>query len=158
MQRTTFDQLDSKILTMLSENARKPYLEIARECGVSGAAVHQRIQRLMASGVIKRSECIIDPGAVGYDTCAYVGIYLRDPSQYQAVIEKLMSTPEVVECHYTSGQYDIFIKIFAHNNDHLLTLLQENIQSLGLARTETLISFKEIFKRQVPVNTESEEK
>ncbi|MCH5219636.1 MAG: Lrp/AsnC ligand binding domain-containing protein [Muribaculaceae bacterium] len=149
MPRSTYDSLDLKILSMLSKNARTPYLEIARECGVSGAAVHQRIQRLLSNDTIAGSECIISPHAMGFDTCAYIGIFLHDPSQYDAVVEALEAIPEVVECHYTAGKYDILVKVFAHNNDHLLSILQ-NIQNLGLARTETLISFKQCFRRQVP--------
>lgn len=149
MARTTYDHLDLKILSMLSKNARTPYLEIARECGVSGAAVHQRIQRLNANGTIVGSECIISAHAMGYDTCAYIGIFLREPSQYTSVIDALEAIPEVVECHYTAGRYDILVKVFARNNDHMLEILQ-SLQNLGLTRTETLISFKECFRRQVP--------
>lgn len=151
MSRHNFDPLDLKILSDLSKNARKAYLEIARENGVSGAAVHQRVQRLTSMGVIQGSQCLIDPAAVGYETCAYVGFFLRDPSQFNHVIEELKKIPEIVECHFTTGQYDIFVKVVAHNNDHLLYILQTQIQSLGLARTETLISFKEVFRRQVPI-------
>lgn len=154
MARQFFDNLDLKILHSLTVNARTPYLEIAREYGVSGAAVHQRVQRLMQNHVIIGSECRIDPSTVGYDTCAYVGIFLRDPSQFNDVVDALEIIPEVVECHFTTGQYDIFIKLYARNNDHLLHLLQNQIQALGLARTETLISFKEVFKRQVPINND----
>ena len=142
MNRQQFDKLDLSILTMLSANARKPYLEIARECGVSGAAVHQRIQRLTAAGVIQGSECIVNPAAVGYETCAYVGFYLRDPSQFNHVISEIRKIPEVVECHFTT--------------DHLLTILQDQIQALGLARTETMISFKEAFRRQVPIEANTD--
>lgn len=149
MPRTTYDHLDLKILSMLSKNARTPYLEIARECGVSGAAVHQRIQRLNVNGTIVGSECRISAHAMGYDTCAYIGIFLREPGQYTSVIEALEAIPEVVECHYTAGRYDILVKIFARNNDHMLEILQ-SLQNLGLTRTETLISFKECFRRQVP--------
>ncbi len=151
MSRQTFDSLDLNILRHLSSNARKPYLEIARECGVSGAAIHQRIQRLTANGIIQGTESLIDPASLGYETCAYVGIFLRDPSSFPDVIDALKKIPEIVECHFTTGQYDIFIKLYARNNDHLLHLLQNQIQALGLARTETLISFKQVFKRQVPV-------
>jgi len=151
MSRQTFDNLDLSILRHLSANARKPYLEIARECGVSGAAIHQRIQRLTANGVLRGAESMVDPAALGYETCAYVGIFLRDPSQFHSVVEALRAIPEIVECHFTTGQYDIFVKLYARNNDHLLHLLQNQIQALGLARTETLISFKQIFRRQIPV-------
>lgn len=92
-----FDKLDVNILTMLAGNARKPYLEISRECGVSGAAVHQRIQRLTANNVILGSECLLNPEALGYETCAYVGVVLRDPSLYAEMVEKLKAIPEVVE-------------------------------------------------------------
>ena len=152
MARQYFDTLDTTILQALSTNARTPYLEIARDYGVSGAAVHQRVQRLMANKVICGSELLINPSTLGYDTCAYVGLFLRDPSQFEKVVEALRNIPEVVECHFTTGQYDIFIQLYARNNDHLLHLLQNEIQALGFARTETLISFQEVFKRQVPLS------
>ncbi len=152
MKRLQLDSLDIKILQMLANNARKPFLEIARECNVSGAAIHQRIAKLTSLGVIKGSECLIEPSAVGYDTCAYIGFFLKDPSQFHYVVEELKKIPEVVECHFTTGQYDMFIKLYAQNNDHLLHLIHTRLQKLGLARTESLISFKEVFKRQVPIN------
>lgn len=155
MGRSQLDSLDHKILRMLASNARKPFLEIARECNVSGAAIHQRIQRLTTMGVIKGSEMLIDPSAVGYETCAYIGFFLKDPSQFNNVVEELKKIPEVVECHFTTGQYDMFIKIHARNNDHLLQIIHHKLQHLGLARTESLISFKEVFKRQIPIGAKN---
>lgn len=152
MARPQLDSLDIKILQMLSGNARKPFLEIARECNVSGAAIHQRIGKLQAMGVIQGTETLIDPSTIGYETCAYMGFFLKDPSSFKHVVEELRKIPEVVECHFTTGQYDIFIKLFARNNDHLLHLIHERLQNLGLSRTESLISFKEVFKRQLPIN------
>ncbi len=156
MARPQLDSLDTKILQMLSNNARKPFLEIARECKVSGAAIHQRIQRLTAMGVIKGSELLIDSASVGFDTCAYIGFFLKDPSKFNYVVEELEKIPEVVECHFTTGQYDMFIKLYAKNNDHLLHIIHEKLQHLGLARTESLISFKEVFKRQIPIMQSNE--
>lgn len=151
MSRTTFDTLDLNILKHLSANARKPYLEIARECGVSGAAIHQRIQRMQQTGIIQGAELLVDPDSIGYETCAYVGIFMNDPAKFNSVVENLRQIPEVVECHFTTGRYDIFIKLFARNNDHLLDILQNRIQAQGIARTETLISFKQVFNRPVPI-------
>lgn len=151
MAHNQLDKLDVKILRMMTGNARKPFLEIARECGVSGAAVHQRIGKLQASGVIKGTEMLVEPSAIGYDTCAYMGFFLKDPASFNSVIAKLREIPEVVECHFTTGQYDLFIKVYARNNDHLLHLIHEKLQNLGLSRTESLISFKEVFKRPLPV-------
>ncbi len=155
MGRPQLDSMDLKILQMLADNARKPFLEIARECNVSGAAIHQRIQKLTTMGVIKGSESLIDPSAIGYETCAYIGFFLKDPSKFDEVVENLRQIPEVVECHFTTGQYDMFIKLYARNNDHLLHIIHEDLQHLGLARTESLISFKEVFKRQIPIEPES---
>ncbi len=152
MANSQLDLLDYKILKMLSINARKPYLEIARECNVSGAAVHQHIQKLYNLGVLKGSESLIDPSSVGYDTCAYIGFFLTDPSKFDEVVEKLKEIPEVVECHFTTGKYDIFVKLYAHNNDHLLRIIHDKLQNLVAARTESLISFKEVFKRQIPIS------
>lgn len=151
MNRQNFDALDLKILSDLSLQARKPYLEIAREYGVSGAAVHQRIQKLLANKVITGSECIIDPTSMGYETCAYVGIYLRDPAKSAEVVEEIKKIPEIIECHYTTGRYDLLLKVVALNNEHLLHLLQNEIQQLGTSRTETLLSFRQVLKRPIPV-------
>lgn len=145
------DQLDEQILKMISENARVPFLEIARVCNVSGAAIHQRMQKLLNLGVIKGSEYIIDPESIGFDTCAYVGLYLRNPETFDKVIEELKKIPEVVECHVISGRYDLFIKLYAMNNHSLMNVIHQKLQPLGLTSTETLISFNEVFKRQVPI-------
>ena len=156
MANYQLDELDEKILKLIIGNARIPFLEVARICNVSGAAIHQRIQRLTALGVIKGSEFIVDNTKVGYDTCAYVGIFLNSPGQFPSVTEVLKNIPEVVECHYTTGQYDLFIKIYAKNNQHLLSIIHNKLQPLGLARTETIISFKEAFKRQIPIELTNE--
>ena len=150
------DELDEKILKMIMENARIPFLEVARACDVSGAAIHQRIQKLTNLGILKGSEFIIDHSKIGYETSAYMGLYLKDPEQFKAVVDALKNIPEVVECYYTTGQYDLFIKLFAKNNQHLLEIIHSKLQPLGLARTETLISFNEAFRRQIPVNFEFE--
>ena len=151
------DTLDYKILTMLSENARRPYLEIARECGVSGAAVHQRVQKLYAMNVIKEAITVINPSALGFETCAYIGLLLKEPSKSEMIIDAIRKIPEVVECYYTTGQYDMFIKIYAKNNEDLLRLIQKNLSNLSDTRSETLICFREVFKRQIPVAPEDDE-
>lgn len=145
------DNLDEQILKLVASNARIPFLEVARACNVSGAAIHQRIQKLTNLGILKGSEFIIDPEKVGYETCAYVGLYLKNPEQFDAVFDGLKQIPEVVECHYTTGQYDMFIKIYAKTNHHLLSIIHDKLQPLGLARSETIISFHEAFRRQMPI-------
>ncbi len=145
------DLLDKKILRLISEDARIPFLEVARSCNVSGAAIHQRIQKLTSLGILKGSQFIIDPEKAGYETCAYVGLYLQNPAKFDEAVEALKKIPEVVECHYTTGGYDMFIKIYARNNHHLLNIIHDRLQPLGLSRSESIISFNTIFNRQIPI-------
>ncbi len=151
MEKYVLDELDRKILRMIAENARIAFLEVARECNVSGAAIHQRIQKLTRVGVIKGTQFQFDPEKMGYETCAYIGLFLKDPGSFDDVVEKLEKIPQVVECHYTTGGYDLFIKLYAKNNHDLLTIIHDKLQPLGLARSETIISFKEAIKRQAQV-------
>jgi len=157
MGHQNLDKLDKKILQLIAEDARIPFLEVARVCNVSGAAIHQRIQKLTQSGVIKGSQFIIDPEKIGYEACAYVGLYLKDPESFDDVVEKLRKIPEVVECHYTTGGMDMFIKIYAKSNHHLLNIIHDKLQPLGLQRSETIISFNAAIDRQLPVVDTSEE-
>ena len=146
------DELDEKILRLITKNARIPFLEVARECGVSGAAIHQRVQRLLNLGVVSGSEFIVNPQKLGYNTCAYMGIYLEKAKYHAQVSEALQKIPEIVECHYTTGQYAIFIKIQTKTNNHLKRIIDEELQEIaGIARTETFISLEMDFKRQVPI-------
>lgn len=146
------DSLDKKILTMITKNARIPFLEVARACNVSGAAIHQRVQRLINSGIISGSQFTVNPEKIGFHTCAFVGIYLEKASYHKDVIKELSQIPEIVECHYTTGGYAVFIKVYTRNNDHLRNILGDRLQSIqGILRTETFISLDENFKRQIPL-------
>ncbi|MBQ9637848.1 MAG: Lrp/AsnC ligand binding domain-containing protein [Prevotella sp.] len=151
MSQHQLDSLDKKILKLIAEDARIPFLEVARACNVSGAAIHQRIQKLTSLGVIKGSQFIIDPEKIGYETCAYVGLYLKNPETFDRVVNELREIPEVVECHYTTGGYDLFIKLYARNNHHLLNIIHDKLQPLGLARSETIVAFNAVIDRQLPV-------
>ena len=152
MAHHNLDLLDKKILRLIAEDARIPFLEVARSCNVSGATIHQRIQKLTNLGILKGSRFIIDPEKVGYETCAYIGLYLQNPAKFDDVVDELRKIPEVVECHYTTGGFDMFIKIYARNNHHLLNVIHDKLQPLGLSRSETVISFNAAINRQVPID------
>lgn len=145
------DNLDKQILRMIAEDARVPFLEVARACNVSGAAIHQRIQKLTSMGILKGSQFVIDPEKIGYETCAYIGLNLKNPEKFDTVVEELKNIPEVVECHYTTGDFDLFIKIYAVNNHHLLNIIHDKLQPLGLSRSETIISFNSAINRQLSI-------
>jgi len=146
------DKLDKKILSIVSKNARIPYLEVARACNVSGAAIHQRMQRLHDNGIIISSELKLDRKLIGYTTCAFLGIYLEKAALYKEVMNSLEKIPEIIECHYTTGNYSIFIKIITKDNDHLKEIIADKLQTIdGIARTESFISLEEILTRQIPI-------
>jgi len=144
------DGIDKIILKHLMEDARTPILSIARTIGISGAAIHQRLRKLEKSGLIAGSKFVINPKVLGYKTLAFVGIFLDTASKYSAAIKRLKEIPEVIESHYTTGNYAIFIKILCKDNEHLMKLLNQEIQSIkGVARTETFISLDKQINRQI---------
>ena len=151
MANQKLDNLDKQILRMVSEDARVPFLEVARACNVSGAAIHQRVQKLTHMGVLQGSQFMVNPEKIGYETCAFIGLNLKNPEDFDRVVGELEKIPEVTECHYTTGNFDMFIKIYARNNHHLLNIIHDKLQPLGLSGSQTLISFHSAFERQLPV-------
>lgn len=152
------DNLDKKILNIIMNNARIPSKDVAVECGVSRAAIHQRIQRLIEMKVITGSGYYVNPKSLGYNTCTYIGVSLEKGSMYREVVDQLEQIPEVVECHYTTGPYSIIIKVYARDNQHLMQLLNDRIQNIqGVTETETLISLEQSLNRQISIPLGDEE-
>ena len=148
------DSLDKKILVILTADARIPYLEVARQCKVSGAAIHQRIQKMTEAGVISGTQFNLSNKGLGYLTCAFIGIQinLTTTRTHVEVFEKIRQVPEIVECHHITGKYSLLLKIYAHDNEHLKKIIIEKIQSIPeIIFTETFISLEEGFIRQLPV-------
>ena len=149
------DKLDKKILSILSKNARIPFKDVAAECGVSRAAIHQRVQHLIAGGVITGSGFDVNPKSIGYNTCTYVGMNLERGNMYKDVVEKLQDIPEIVECHFTTGPYTMLLKVYARDNEQLMELINNKMQMIpGVVSTETLISLDQSIKREIPVHLE----
>lgn len=153
MPKAAIDAIDRKILGFLIRNARMPFLEIARECGISGAAIHQRVKKLDEMGVIMGSRLEVDPKSLGYDVCAIVGIRLSDPSLNSRTVETIKEIREVVECHYITGEYNILIKLYCLDNEHLMhTMFDRLLKIPGITATETFISLNQPFSRQIDVS------
>ena len=149
------DNLDKKILNIIMKNARIASKDVALDCGVSRAAIHQRIQRLIEMKVITGSGYTVNPKALGYNTCTYVGVNLEKGSMYREVVQELEKIPEVVECHFTTGPYSMLIKVYAQDNQHLMELLNDQIQHIsGVSGTETLISREQSMNRQIYIKTD----
>ena len=147
------DSLDKKILHILSQNARIPFKDVAAECGVSRAAIHQRVQHLIENGVITGSGFDVNPKSLGYSTCTYIGLNLERGSMYKNVVARLNSINEIVECHFTTGSYTMLIKLYAKDNEQLMDLLNNKLQTIpGVVSTETLISLEQSIKREILVD------
>lgn len=146
------DKLDLQIMDIISNNARIPFKEVATACGVSRAAIHQRVQRLIDMNVIVGSGYDVNPKSLGYSTCTYVGIRLEKGSMYKSVVDELKKIPEIVECHFTTGPYTMLVKLYARDNEQLMDLLNNRIQGIqGVDSTETLISLDQSIKKEIPI-------
>ena len=159
MPKYQIDHIDQKILSFLVKNARMPFLEIARECGVSGAAIHQRIKKMENLGVITGSRLLVKPQTLGLSVCAFVGVQLSPANQYQAVIDSLKNISEVVECHFVTGRHSLMLKIYCRNHDHLMEVLINTIQNIpSVMQTETLVSLDQAIERQIWVKDSAMDK
>jgi Lrp/AsnC family transcriptional regulator, regulator for asnA, asnC and gidA len=146
------DELDRKILNIITKNARIPFKDVAADCGVSRAAIHQRVQRLIDAGVITGSGYTVNPKSLGYHISTYVGIKLEKGSLYKEVVPALEQIPEIVECHFTLGPYTLLVRLFAKDDEHLMQLLNNKIQEIpGVVSTETLMSLEERIQREIPI-------
>lgn len=144
------DNLDLQILGILMEDATIPYTEIAKKLIVSGGTIHVRMKKMQEMDIIKGSHLMIDPQKIGFDICAFLGIFLEKGSQYKDAVENLRNIKEIVELHYCTGSYSMFAKIICRDTNHLRHVLNEDIQGVkGIQRTETFISLEESIKRQI---------
>lgn len=147
------DNLDKQILNIIMSNARIPSKDVAVKCGVSRAAIHQRIQRLIDMKVIIGSGYSVNPNKLGFNTCTYIGVSLEKGSMYRDAVRELEQIPEVVECHFTTGPYALLIKLYARDNQHLMQLLNDKIQHIpGVNGTETLISLEQSMNRNIKID------
>ena len=146
------DELDRKILKIITKSARIPFRDVADQCGVSRAAVHQRVQKMFDNGVITGSSYHVQPKMLGYQLCVYIGITMEKASMYNQVIAALERIPEVVEAQYTLGAFGLLIKVYAHDNEHLLQLLNTKIQEIpGVSNTTTMTAISQPIYRQLPI-------
>ncbi len=144
------DKIDKKILSFLIEDARQPFLDIAKTIYVSGGTIHVRFRKMVEKGIIKGSTLIIDPEKIGFDIFAFVGINLHNAKDYKIVIEKIKKIPEIMEAYYTTGKYNIFVKLFAKNTKDLYNILIRKIQEISeIQSTETLLSLETAFEKKI---------
>lgn len=148
------DGVDLKIISILTFDAKTPYAELGEQIGVSAGTIHGRIKKMIDLGIIHGSKLSVDYNRLGYDICAFLGIYLKESSMYDSASRALKKIPEVVEAHYTTGVYSIFVKILCQDTDHLRKILSKKIQKIeGIQRTETFISLHESINRPLLIDS-----
>ena len=144
------DGIDKKILKMLMENSRRPILEIAKNIGISGAAIHQRLRKLEKQNLIIGSGIKVNTKILGYTTMAFIGIFLDRATNNKTVVNQLKEIKEILECHYTTGDWSVLAKLICKDNEDLMEILTKKIQTIkGVARTETYISLEQQINRQI---------
>ena len=147
---STIDDLDEKILRALTDDARIPYAEMAKNFCVSPGTIHVRVEKMRQSGIIEGTKVRINERKLGYDVCCFIGIILKSAKDYDVVIKKLEEFEEVVEAYYTTGNYSIFIKVLTHNIAELHQVLATKIQLIDeIQSTETLISMQNPISRDI---------
>ena len=145
------DAIDKEIIYMLMDNAKTSLALISKNVGISTTAVHQRIKKLEHAGVIENSVSFLNAKKIGYKVVCFVGVYLDQPSHYQEAIKTMNDINEIVEAHYTTGNYTIFLKVLCKDNDHLMQILNKLQKIKGVTRTETFISLEQSISRQLKV-------
>lgn len=151
-QKISVDGIDKIILRLLTQDARTPIMMLSKATGISGAAVHQRLKKMEKAEIISGSQIILNPKILGYKTLAFIGIYLDKAIRNPEAVKQLEQIDEVIECHYTTGNWSIFVKLLCKDNEHLMELLNKKIQSVeGVSRTETFISLQQQLNRQIKV-------
>ena len=144
------DNIDLKILNILSSNAKMPYTEVAKKVFVSGGTVHVRMRKLEKMGVVRGTKLDIDYARLGYNISCYMGIYLEKSYLYKNAVDSLKRIPEVVEIHAITGQYTIFVKILCKDTPHFREILDTKIHKVkGITRTESFMSIEETLKGSI---------
>ncbi|MCO5230566.1 MAG: Lrp/AsnC ligand binding domain-containing protein [Chitinophagales bacterium] len=149
------DKIDMQILSFLMEDAKMPYTEIAKILFISSGTVHVRMKKMEELGVIKSSNLQVNYEKLGYDITAFIGVHLRNSNLYNEVVKKFEEIPEIVDVHYTTGEYSMFVKIICKDTRHLRSVLHEKIQKIDeISRTETFISLEESINRTIKIDIE----
>lgn len=146
------DYINKQIIKRLGEDGRIPFSELAKELKISNSLVHQRVNKLWEAKIIQGYSVKLNAKDLGYKTITYTGIVTKEARYSYSIAEKLKSFPEVLECHWVSGKYTLFVKIVAENNEELRTILYEKIHKIeGVGSTESFISFGAAFEKNISV-------
>ena len=136
------DDVNLKIIGILSKDSSVPFVEIAKQIGISDATVHIRVRRLMACGIISKFSISVDNNLLGYDHLAFMGINVK-PGLADEAIEDLSNLEEVLEIHEMHGTFDLLVKIRSKDLDQMRDVVENKIRTLPhIIETELMTVLK----------------
>jgi Lrp/AsnC family transcriptional regulator for asnA, asnC and gidA len=152
-QNYEIDGLDRQILEILQQDARTPFVEIARKLIVSGGTIHQRVDRMKELGIIRGSKVQVDFQKLGFDVTVFLGIHLSNTRELSQVIDELKNFKEVIEVHYTTGNYALLIKVQTKTIQDFHHFLANKLQTVdSIQSTESFISLDRPLMREVSLD------
>ena len=140
------DDIDKKILNILQNNFRISYKDLGKKVKMAASSVHNRVQKMLDEGIIKKEDTIINPMRAGFDTIAILGLSV-DPLKMDEVAEKIALFDEVQLIATTTGDHDIVVRIIAYDEKALWRFINEKIKTIdGVKPQMDVSSFIDIFK------------
>lgn len=143
----TLDDVDSRIVALLLDNARASYSEIGAQVGLSAPAVKRRVDRLVASGAVKGFAALVEPSSLGWTTEAYVEIYCSGRTTPDEIRRALSRYPQVVAACTVSGEADALLHVLASDVGHFEQVLERISAEPFVARTKSVIVLSRLFSR-----------
>ncbi|MBC6457566.1 Lrp/AsnC family transcriptional regulator [Actinomadura sp. HBU206391] len=137
---TPIDELDGRLIALLTAEPRVGVLECSRRLGVARGTVQARLDRLAQRGVIRGFGPEIDPAALGYDVTAFATLQIRQVGGHDPVAERLAEIPEVIEAHTITGSGDMLCRIVARSNRDLQRVIDQIVDVQGVERASTTIA------------------
>ncbi|MFI6500483.1 Lrp/AsnC family transcriptional regulator [Nonomuraea typhae] len=136
----SIDELDAKLLSLLTEEPRLGVLECSRRLGVARGTVQARLDRMIARGVVTGFGPDVSPAALGYDVTAFVTMEIRQVAGHDPVADRLAHIPEVLEVHTITGGSDLLCRVVARTNADLQRVIDQIVEVQGVLRTSSIIA------------------
>lgn len=151
------DSVDLALLKLLQTDATRSYTTLAKEVGLSAAAVHDRVRKLRERGIVRRTTVEVDPEAVGLSTLAFVLLHAAAWMGDEDTAAAIAALPGVQEAHIVAGRASVLAKVRAHSNAELQGILRQLYSIAGVSETETVMVLETIFERSVEVQPGGDE-
>jgi Lrp/AsnC family transcriptional regulator for asnA, asnC and gidA len=149
------DYINYRILDVLSKNSSLPFVELAKQIGISDATIHTRVKKLLTLGVIKKFTIFVDNDLLGYDHLAFINLKI-ERGRTEETTNNLMKIDEILEIHEIYDKFDLLIKIRTKNLDNLRDIIVNKILSINYIKETELMSVLRTRKEEQMVSLQKE--